>query len=88
MFHWHSVLPDFIYDIQYGDVVTDQEKQSRALLEFCGLEWNDACLEFYRTDRPVRTASSGEVRQPIYKDSVQSWKRYENLLSPLLEILK
>ena len=88
MNHWHSVLPDFIYDIQYEDVVADQEKQSRALLEYCGLEWDDACLEFYRTDRPVRTASAAQVRRPIYKDSVQSWKRYENWLSPLLEVLR
>ncbi len=87
MKHWHSVLPDFIYDIQYEDVVADQEKQSRALLEHCGLEWDDACLEFHRTDRPVMTASASQVRRPIYKDSVQSWKRYENWLAPLLDVL-
>ena len=87
MNHWHSVLPDFIYDIQYEDVVADQERQSRALLEYCGLEWDDACLEFHGTDRPVMTASAAQVRRPIFKDSVQSWKRYENQLAPLLEIL-
>ena len=87
MNHWQSVLPDFIYHIQYEDVVADQEKQSRALLAYCGLEWDDACLEFYKTDRPVQTASAVQVRRPIYKDSVQSWKRYENHLGPLLEVL-
>jgi len=88
MDHWHEVLPDFIYDIQYEDLVADQEKQSRALLEYCGLEWDDACLEFYKTDRPVKTISSAQVRRPIYKDSVQSWRKYEKWLSPMLEELR
>ena len=87
MKHWHSVLPGFIHDIHYEDVVADQEKQSRALLAYCGLEWDDACLEFYRTDRPVQTASAAQVRRPIYKDSVRLWKRYENQLTPLLDVL-
>ena len=87
MTHWQNVLPGFIYDIKYEDVVTDQEKQSRALLAYCGLEWDDACLEFYRTDRPVSTASGAQVRRPIYKNSVQSWKRYEDQLAPLLNVL-
>jgi len=87
MTHWCIVLPDFIYNIQYEDVVAEQEKQSRALLAYCGLEWDNACLEFYRTDRPVTTLSSAQVRRPIYKDSVRSWKRYENQLAPLLEVL-
>ena len=88
MDHWHRVLPDFIYHIQYEDLVADQEGESRALLEHCGLEWDDACLEFHRADRPVHTASSVQVHRPIYKESVQSWKRYENWLSPLFETLR
>ncbi len=87
MKHWHGVLPDFIYDISYEDVVANQERESRALLEHCGLEWDPACLEFHRTDRPVHTASAAQVRRPIYKDSVQLWKRYEKQLAPLLEVL-
>ncbi len=87
MNHWHGVLPDFIYDIRYEDVVANQERESRALLEHCGLEWDPACLDFHRTDRPVHTVSSAQVRRPIYKDSVQSWKRYEKQLAPLLEVL-
>ena len=87
MAHWDNVLPDFIYTIHYEDVVAEQEKQSRALLAYCGLEWDDACLEFHRTDRPVQTLSAAQVRRPIYKDSIQSWKRYENQLAPLLEVL-
>ena len=54
MDHWHDVLPDFIYDVRYEDVISDQETRSRDLLAFCGLDWNDACLEFYNTDRPIR----------------------------------
>ena len=87
MAHWHSQLPGFIYDIQYEDLVADQEAQSRALLAHCGLEWDNVCLEFHKTDRAVQTLSSAQVRRPIYKVSVQSWKRYENELAPLLEVL-
>ena len=87
MGHWRHVLPDFIYNIHYEDLVAEQEKQSRALLAHCGLEWDDACLAFHRTDRPVQTASAAQVRRPIYTDSIHSWKRYENHLAPLLEAL-
>ena len=88
MEHWHNVLPGFIYDIQYEDVVSDQEAQTKALLAHCNLEWNEACLAFHKTERPVKTASAAQVRQPIYKDSVQSWKRYEKQLAPLLKALR
>ena len=87
MKYWHSVLPDFIYNVQYEEMVADQAEQTRLLLKHCDLEWEDACMEFYKTDRPARTASAVQVRRPIYKDSVQSWKRYEKQLAPLLEIL-
>ena len=82
------MLPGFIHEIQYEDIVDDQEVQTRGLLAHCGLEWNDACLKFFKTDRPVNTASAVQVRQPIYRDSVQSWKRYEKQLVPLLKALK
>ena len=82
MTHWHSVLPGFVYDIHYENVVSDQEGQTRKLLEFCGLEWNDLCLEFFKTRRQVRTASSEQVRLPIYNDSVKLWERYgENMIT-------
>jgi tetratricopeptide (TPR) repeat protein len=87
MRHWHSVLPDFIYDIHYEQLVADQEGQSRALLAHCGLEWDDACLDFHRTDRVVMTASAAQVRRPIYQESVRSWKHYEDQLAPLLDAL-
>ncbi len=87
MSYWHGVLPGVIYDIQYEEMVADQEAQTRLLLKHCGLEWDDACLEFYKTNRPVATASAEQVRRPMYQDSVQSWKRYEKQSAPLLEIL-
>ncbi len=85
MAHWHSVMPGAIYDIQYEAVVADLENQSRALLDHCGLGWNNACLEFYKTKRPVQTASDFQVRTPIYSGSVGSWKNYEIQLGPLLD---
>lgn len=87
MAHWRNVLPGFIYDIHYEDVVADQEGQSRALLDHCGLEWDEACLNFHQTRRPVHTASAAQVRRPIYKDSIESWKRYESQLTPLIKAL-
>jgi hypothetical protein len=68
--------------------VADQEGQSRALIAHLGLEWDDSVLAFHETDRPVRTASAGQVRQPMYKGSVELWKRYGDKLAPLLERLE
>lgn len=61
---------------------------NRALIKFCGLDWDEACLNFQKTARPVHTTSSVQVRKPIYNNSIQSWKRYENWLSPLREALR
>jgi hypothetical protein len=74
-------------DIRYEDIVADQEAQARRLLEFCGLEWTDACLDFHKTKRQVRTASLTQVRQPIYNSSVERWRKYEEFLGPLLDEL-
>jgi tetratricopeptide (TPR) repeat protein len=83
MEHWRDTLPGFIYDLSYETLVADQENQIRALLDFCNLPWDDACLDFHNTRRKVRTASNAQVRRPIYKDSVKLWKRYERQLQPL-----
>ncbi len=89
MEHWRKVLPDGAFlDVQYEDIVADQEAQSRRLIEYCGLEWNDACLNFHRNKRMVRTASMTQVRQPIYQSSVVRWRPYEKFLGPLLDALK
>jgi len=88
MSHWHNVLPDFIHDMDYEKLVSEQEEKTRTLLDHMGLEWDDACLEFYKSERIVKTASAAQVRKPIHKGSVHSWKQYESSLKPLLEILK
>jgi hypothetical protein len=86
MQHWREVLPDMrIYDIDYEKLVDDLEGETRRLLDHCGLEWDDACLSFYQTDRPVSTASVLQVRQPIYTDSVQRWRPAPEKLAPLLQ---
>ena len=88
MAHWRNVLPpDAFLDIRYEDIVKDQEGQARKLIEYCGLEWNDACLDFHKTKRSVRTASLTQVRQPIYNSSVERWRSYEKFLGPLLDVL-
>jgi tetratricopeptide (TPR) repeat protein len=87
MRHWRDISPGRILDVRYEDMVADQEHQTRRLLEFCGLPWEDGCLSFHKTDRPVLTASASQVRQPIYKSAVNRWKRYESHLAPLLKAL-
>jgi tetratricopeptide (TPR) repeat protein len=88
MAHWHSVLPqNKILDVQYEDVVADLETEARRILAFCELPWDDRCLSFHETERPVRTASMTQVRQPIYSRAVGRWRVYEEFLGPLLEAL-
>jgi tetratricopeptide (TPR) repeat protein len=85
MAHWHSVLPaQSILDVQYEDVVSDLEAQARRIIAYCGLPWDERCLSFHETDRPVRTASATQVRQPIYDSAVGRWRVYEGELGPLL----
>jgi tetratricopeptide (TPR) repeat protein len=88
MQHWRNVLPAGSFlDVQYEEIVTDQEGQARRMLDYCGLEWNDACIDFYKNKRAVRTASVTQVRQPIYNTSVEKWRHYEKHLGPLLDAL-
>ena len=85
MAHWRSVLPaGAMLDVAYEDVVDDLEQQARRLLDFCGLPWDDRCLSFHQTRRPITTASSAQVRRPLYRSSVARWHRYEAYLQPLL----
>ena len=89
MVHWHTVLPEgAILDVSYEEVVADLEGQARRIVGYCGLEWDDACLDFHKTERAVRTASVMQVRQPIYRSSVGRWRPYAHLLTPLLEALE
>lgn len=86
--HWHAVLPGRVLDVQYESVVADLAGQTRRILEFCGLPWEEACLRYYATERAVRTASSEQVRRPIYGDAIGVWRHYQAELAPLLEVLK
>lgn len=83
--HWRSVLPLRAIEIRYEDLVSNLEGEARRLIEFLGLEWDPACLAFHKTDRAVMTASTWQVRQPIYAHSVGRWKRYQNHIGELLE---
>ena len=87
MIHWRQVLPIAVIEVEYELLVSDLEGQSRRLIAFLGLDWNPACLDFYRTKRTVLTASSWQVRQPLFAGSVGRWRRYERELGPLMESL-
>jgi tetratricopeptide (TPR) repeat protein len=83
MDHWNSVLPGRILQVQHEDVVEDLEGNVRRLLDFCGLDFEPACLEFYKTERSIRTASSEQVRRPIFKEGLDQWRHFEPWLGPL-----
>jgi tetratricopeptide (TPR) repeat protein len=87
MDHWAAALPGRVLTVQYEEVVSDFEPQVRRLLEFCDLPWEDACLRFYESERPVRTPSAEQVRQPIYDRSVGHWKHYERRLGELVDVI-
>ncbi|WP_420586175.1 tetratricopeptide repeat-containing sulfotransferase family protein [Ruegeria sp.] len=85
MDHWLSVLPtDAFYTVQYEALIEDIDTEAARLISYCGLEWDDACLEFHKSKRRVRTASVQQVRQPLYSSSKEKWRKYETQLSPLL----
>jgi len=88
MRHWDDVLPGKIFLTQYEDTVENTESTIRALLNHCGVEFEEACLRFFENKRPVRTASSEQVRQPIYNKGVGYWRKFESHLKPLEAALK
>jgi tetratricopeptide (TPR) repeat protein len=88
MAHWRSVLPPGgMLDVSYEEVVDDIESQARRLIDYCGLPWDDRCLSFHESSSPVRTASAAQVRQPLFRSSLQRWRKYEADLGPLLREL-
>jgi tetratricopeptide (TPR) repeat protein len=87
MRHWDAVLPGRVLRVQHEDLVDDLEGNVRRLLEYCGLEFDRACVEFHKTERSVRTASSEQVRQPIYREGLDQWRHYEPWLEALREAL-
>jgi hypothetical protein len=88
MDHWQQVLPaGTMINVQYEDLVDNLEIVSREVLRHCGLEWQDACLDFHDTRRIVRTASLMQVRKPLYRSSIGGWRRYARHLRPLADAL-
>jgi len=85
MEHWRKVLPLKMFELDYEEMISDQATMSRRLIDFVGLDWDDACLNFHETERTVRTLSRWQVRQPIYTSSVQRWRKYDEFLGPLKE---
>jgi hypothetical protein len=83
MGHWDTALPGRILRVQHEDVVEDLEGSVRRILDFCGLPFEPACIEFHKTERSVRTASSEQVRQPIFREGLDQWKNFEPWLEPL-----
>ncbi|MBI33072.1 MAG: sulfotransferase [Gammaproteobacteria bacterium] len=78
--HWHKVLPGKILDVHYEETVEDLDSQVRRILDFCRLPFEQSCIDFHQTDRAVKTASSEQVRQPIYKGALGTWRHYEEFL--------
>ncbi|MBW8079027.1 MAG: sulfotransferase family protein, partial [Gallionella sp.] len=87
MEHWHGVLPGKILTMHHEDVVADLEGSVRRLLAFCGLPFETACLDFHKTARSVRTASSEQVRRPINRAGLDQWRHFEPWLTPLKDVL-
>ena len=87
MDHWDEVLPGFVLRVMHEDVVDDLETQVRRMLDFCGLPFEENCIHFHRTERSIRTPSSEQVRQPIFREGLDRWQRYEKHLGPLRETL-
>jgi tetratricopeptide (TPR) repeat protein len=89
MTHWRTVLPEGVMiEVNYEDLVDDLEIYARRIIAHCGLDWEEACLSFYKTQRPVRTASSAQVRRPIYRSSIGRWRPYRQQLLPLRAALE
>ena len=87
MDHWDNVMPGAVLRVQYEDVVADLDNQVRRILEFCGLPFEAACLEYHKSERLVNTASAEQVREPIYDSAVEFWRNYESQLDELREVL-
>ena len=87
MAFWHQLFPDKIYDICYEDLTVNQEEETRKLLEYCELHWDENCLDFHTSKRAVKTVSKFQVRQKMYQGSSEAWKEYEEYLQPLIKAL-
>ena len=88
MDHWHTIFPGEILDLKYEALINDQKSETERLLKYCGLDWEEACLKFYETKRSINTASSEQVRQPLYKEAMYAWKNYESHIGTLISTLQ
>ncbi len=88
MAHWEKVLPDFVLTVNHEDVVEDLDKEVRRILDFCDLDFEQSCIDFHKTKRNIKTPSSEQVRQPIYKSATEQWRYFEEHLTPLKNVLK
>ena len=88
MNYWHKLYPNKIYDLSYENLTTNQEDETRKLLDYCNLDWDANCLNFYNNNRAVKTPSSPQVRQKMYQGSSEAWKKYESYIDPLIKGLK
>ena len=84
---WQEKFPERTYDLNYEQLTLNQESETRNLLDYCGLEWEDTCMEFHKNSREVRTASWAQVKRPMYQGSSEAWKKYERYLEPLSQAL-
>ena len=83
MAYWHEILPGTVYDLKYEDLVQKPEKTVTSMLAFCGLPWQQGCLNFYKTRRAVKSSSAAQIRRPLHKDAIGYWRHYENHLHEL-----
>jgi len=83
MRHWQTAMPGVLYELSYEELVTKQVAETRRLLAYCGLEWEDGCVPFHQNPAASTTASASQIRRPIYDSSVSLWRRYESELSRL-----
>jgi len=88
MIHWQDIFPGEIFTVRYEELVEDQERISKQMIDYLGLEWDEKCLDFHNNERNVMTPSNMQVRQPMYKKSINRWKRYEGHLQPLIDVLQ
>ena len=88
MEHWQRLFPKRIFELSYEAVIGETESTIRSLVGYCGLDWDEACMHFYETERPVQTASAAQVRRPLFADSIGAWRRYADHLEPLRAALE
>ena len=87
MAHWRKLLPDYMLEIDYENLVMDFDPTARRIVSFCGLEWQDRCLDFHLNERVITTMSKAQVRRPLYTSSIDAWKEFAEQLEPLAAAL-